>query len=189
MQSTKKKLYNLPSGKTCLIFRYDVVSLITDALSNCDVIAAGSGNSFASSRNSAFSFSLLDLAAFLLFSFMAPLAPANESEKKFIKIKKIYIFFKLKFDTDCDMSYGEFLCKSCVFSEHLPFFEKKNKNVRLRWGFKDKLERPDIFGCRGFQKYWEVVHRWHALITNGGNFYKGMILKLVIKQVPIVKAS
>lgn len=42
-----------------------------DALSNCDVMAAGNGNNLASSVNSAFSFSLLDLAAFLLFSFIA----------------------------------------------------------------------------------------------------------------------
>uniref|UniRef100_A0A8W7Q3Q4 Uncharacterized protein n=1 Tax=Anopheles coluzzii TaxID=1518534 RepID=A0A8W7Q3Q4_ANOCL len=62
---------NLPSGNTARIFRYDVVSRMIDALSSCDVIALGSGSSFASSRNSAFSFSRLDRAAFLLFSFIA----------------------------------------------------------------------------------------------------------------------
>lgn len=71
-----------PSGKTCLIFRYDVVSLITEALSSCDVMAAGKGSNFPSSRNSAFSFSLRDLAAFLLFSFMSPRAKLLLAEKK-----------------------------------------------------------------------------------------------------------
>ena len=37
----------------------------------CDVMALGRGNSLASSINSAFSFSRLDRAAFLLFSFIA----------------------------------------------------------------------------------------------------------------------
>lgn len=67
----EKVCNHLPSGKTCRIFRYDVVSRIIEALSNCDVMALGSGRSFASSRNSAFSFSRRDRAAFLLFSFMA----------------------------------------------------------------------------------------------------------------------
>lgn len=65
------RIKNSPSGKTCLNFRYDVVSRIIDALSNCEVIALGKGSNFANSRNSAFSFSRRDLAAFLLFSFMA----------------------------------------------------------------------------------------------------------------------
>jgi hypothetical protein len=60
-----------PSGKTCRIFRYDVVNLIMDALSNCDVMALGNGNNLANSKNSAFSFSRRDRAAFLLFSFIA----------------------------------------------------------------------------------------------------------------------
>lgn len=34
----KRALSNSPSGKTCLIFRYDVVSRMTDALSSCCVI-------------------------------------------------------------------------------------------------------------------------------------------------------
>lgn len=62
---------HLPSGNTCRIFRYDVVSLMIDALSNCDVIAHGSGRSFANSKNSEFSFSRRERAAFLLFSFIA----------------------------------------------------------------------------------------------------------------------
>jgi hypothetical protein len=44
---------------------------MTEALSKLLVIKAGSGKSLASSRNSAFSFSLRVLAAFLLFSFIA----------------------------------------------------------------------------------------------------------------------
>lgn len=72
MNSTKVKTsVNLPSGNTCLIFRYDVVNLIMDALSNCDVIALGSGNNLARLKNSSFSFSLRVRAAFLLFSFIA----------------------------------------------------------------------------------------------------------------------
>lgn len=54
---------------------------MTDALSSCDVICDGSGNSLANSRNSAFSFSRRDLAAFLLFSFIAPRAPLKDAGK------------------------------------------------------------------------------------------------------------
>lgn len=43
---------------------------MTEALSSCEVMADGRGSSLASSRNSAFSFSLRERAAFLLFSFM-----------------------------------------------------------------------------------------------------------------------
>jgi hypothetical protein len=53
-----------------------------EALSNCVVIALGSGRSFANSRNSAFSFSRLDRAAFLLFSFMAQRADKPASGRK-----------------------------------------------------------------------------------------------------------
>jgi hypothetical protein len=55
-----------------------------DALSNCDVIALGNGRSLASSKNSAFSFSRRDRAAFLLFSFIAQRAdkPINREEKE-----------------------------------------------------------------------------------------------------------
>lgn len=77
----EKLCRHLPSGNTCRIFRYEVVSRMIEALSNCDVIALGSGRSFASSRNSAFSFSRRDRAAFLLFSFMAQRADKPESEK------------------------------------------------------------------------------------------------------------
>lgn len=73
---------HLPSGKTCRILRYDVVSRMIEALSNCDVIALGSGRSFASSRNSAFSFSRRDRAAFLLFSFIAQRADKPEWKHK-----------------------------------------------------------------------------------------------------------
>lgn len=73
---------NSPSGKTCRIFRYDVVSRIIDALSSCDVMALGRGNSLASSINSAFSFSRLDRAAFLLFSFIAQRELDRPDEKK-----------------------------------------------------------------------------------------------------------
>lgn len=62
---------NLPSGKTWRIFKYDVVSRMTEALSSCEVIAAGSGSNLANSQNSVFSFSRRVRAAFLLFSFMA----------------------------------------------------------------------------------------------------------------------
>jgi ATP-dependent protease HslVU (ClpYQ) peptidase subunit len=51
-----------------------------DALSNCDVMALGSGRSFANSKNSAFSFSRLERAAFLLFSFIAQRADKPENE-------------------------------------------------------------------------------------------------------------
>lgn len=60
-----------PSGNTWRIFRYEVVSLMMEALSSCDVMALGSGSNLANSRNSAFSFSRRERAAFLLFSFMA----------------------------------------------------------------------------------------------------------------------
>lgn len=93
---------HLPSGNTCRIFRYDVVSRMIEALSNCDVIALGSGRSFASSRNSAFSFSRRDRAAFLLFSFMAQRADKpKRDERKFMNqsdgsavIKMIYSIVK-----------------------------------------------------------------------------------------------
>lgn len=62
---------DLPFGKTCLILRYEVVSRMTEALSNCDVIALGRGSNLANSKNSVFSFSRLVRAAFLLFSFIA----------------------------------------------------------------------------------------------------------------------
>lgn len=44
---------------------------MTEALSSCDVMADGRGSILASSINSAFSFSLRLLAAFLLFSFIS----------------------------------------------------------------------------------------------------------------------
>lgn len=69
-RSTIFRLY-LPSGKTWRIFKYDVVSRMTEALSSCEVIAAGSGSNLANSQNSVFSFSRRVRAAFLLFSFMA----------------------------------------------------------------------------------------------------------------------
>jgi hypothetical protein len=78
----EKVCNHLPSGNTCRIFRYEVVSRMIEALSNCDVIALGSGRSFASSRNSAFSFSRRDRAAFLLFSFMAQRADKPKPEKR-----------------------------------------------------------------------------------------------------------
>lgn len=78
---------HLPSGNTCLIFRYDVVSLIMEALSNCDVIALGSGNNLARLKNSSFSFSLRVRAAFLLFSFIAHCK--DKAEKK--KYENLYI--------------------------------------------------------------------------------------------------
>lgn len=63
-----------------------------EALSNCDVIAHGSGKSLAKSRNSAFSFSRRDRAAFLLFSFMAQRADKPViSDKKKEKINFIYV--------------------------------------------------------------------------------------------------
>lgn len=55
---------------------------MTDALSSCAVMAVGSGNSLPNSRNSAFSFSLLDLAAFLLFSFMARTSGVSRAVQK-----------------------------------------------------------------------------------------------------------
>jgi hypothetical protein len=64
------KLEDIPSGNTALILRYEVVSRIIDALSNWLVIAAGNGSNLANSRNSAFSFSLRDRAAFFDFSFI-----------------------------------------------------------------------------------------------------------------------
>ena len=80
----EKVCKHLPSGNTCRIFRYDVVSRIIEALSNCDVMVLGNGRSFASSKNSVFSFSRRDRAAFLLFSFMAQRAdkPRLEEERK-----------------------------------------------------------------------------------------------------------
>ena len=77
-----KSVQHLPSGNTCRIFRYDVVSLMIDALSNCDVMALGNGSSFASSKNSAFSFSRRERAAFLLFSFMAQRADKPKNNIK-----------------------------------------------------------------------------------------------------------
>jgi hypothetical protein len=56
-----------------------------DALSNCDVMALGSGRSFANSKNSEFSFSRRERAAFLLFSFIAQRA---DKPRKFWKEKK-----------------------------------------------------------------------------------------------------
>lgn len=55
-----------------------------DALSSWDVMALGSGNSLASSKNSTFSFSRRERAAFLLFSFMAQRAdrPGGRVVKK-----------------------------------------------------------------------------------------------------------
>lgn len=47
-----------------------MVSLMMLALSNCVVMAAGRGSSFASSKNSWFSLTRRDRAAFLLFSFI-----------------------------------------------------------------------------------------------------------------------
>ena len=79
-----------PSGNTCRIFRYEVVSRMIEALSNCDVMALGSGRSFASSRNSAFSFSRRDRAAFLLFSFMAQRADKPKCEENKWKWEKVY---------------------------------------------------------------------------------------------------
>lgn len=57
-----------PWPEKSLNFRYEIVSLIMLALSNCEVIAAGKGSIFASSQNSKFSLPRLDLAASLLFS-------------------------------------------------------------------------------------------------------------------------
>lgn len=87
---------HLPSGNTCRIFRYDVVSRMIEALSNCDVIAHGNGSSLASSRNSAFSFSRRDRAAFLLFSFMAQRADKSDwsKGKRKSNIKLIYALVK-----------------------------------------------------------------------------------------------
>ncbi len=54
-----------------------MVSRITEALSSWLVIAAGSGSSFPSSKNSRFSFSLLFLAAFLLLCSFVMLGPGG----------------------------------------------------------------------------------------------------------------
>lgn len=62
----------LPSGKTILILRQLVVSLMIEALSSCEVMAEGSGSSLASSQNSLFSFSRRVRAAFFDFSFILP---------------------------------------------------------------------------------------------------------------------
>lgn len=86
-----------PSGKTCRILRYEVVSRITDALSSCCVITGGKGNNFPSSLNSIFSFSRRLRAAFLLFSFISSRVCGSvelhcvvqtESEKKWKKKNK-----------------------------------------------------------------------------------------------------
>lgn len=60
-----------------------------DALSNCDVIAHGSGRSFANSKNSEFSFSRRERAAFLLFSFIAQRADKPSKLKEKIEEMKI----------------------------------------------------------------------------------------------------
>lgn len=78
----EKVCSHLPSGNSCRSFRYEVVSRMTEALSNCDVEELGSGRSFASSINSAFSFSRRERAAFLLFSFMAQRAKSVTDERK-----------------------------------------------------------------------------------------------------------
>lgn len=101
------KVFHSPSGNTCRIFRYDVVSRMMEALSSCDVMAQGSGSSLARSRNSAFSFSRRDLAAFLLFSFMAQRADKPKSwDRKRINLYLCINQAKLKRDRIALKSLG-----------------------------------------------------------------------------------
>lgn len=62
---------------------------MTEALSSCEVIAAGSGSNLANSQNSVFSFSRRVRAAFLLFSFMAHVLAISVNGKQKIGNKDL----------------------------------------------------------------------------------------------------